>query len=132
MAALTMTDTSNGEEFHYWPQVLPGANFLFFVRNTNAELTWIYAASLKSPRKAVQLVRSADNALFAPESPGSTRGYLLWLRDATLMAQEFDAASLRLSGEPHAVAEPVAGFGLHGQMEASVSANGVLLYQGIQ
>ena len=66
--------------------------------------------------------------MFAPAHPGSSKGHLLWLRGETLVAQEFDASSLKLLGEPHRIAEPVAWEGVHGQMRAAASENGVLLY----
>jgi hypothetical protein len=56
------------------------------------------------------------------------KGYLLWLRGGTLVAQDFDAATLKLSGVPHPVADPVARVGAHGQMQAAVSATGIVMY----
>ena len=56
------------------------------------------------------------------------KGYLLWLRGGTLVAQDFDADTLKLSGVPHPVADPVARMGAHGQMQVAVSATGILLY----
>jgi hypothetical protein len=44
------------------------------------------------------------------------------------VAQDFDPATLKLSGVPHPVADPVARVGAHGQMQVSVSATGILLY----
>jgi hypothetical protein len=35
------------------------------------------------------------------------KGYLLWLRGQTLLAQELDVASAKLVGEPHPLADPV-------------------------
>jgi Tol biopolymer transport system component len=39
-----------------------------------------------------------------------------------------DTGTLKLEGEPHAIADPVASVGLLGQMNVSVSAGGLLLY----
>jgi eukaryotic-like serine/threonine-protein kinase len=133
---LTTPDAARGEAFHYWPQMLPGGGFLYFVRSSKPEYTGVYAASLAAPHKAVQLLNTAGNALYAPlnaalyehRNPNDQKGHLLWLRGATLLAQEFDAASLKLSGEPHPIADPVASLGVHGQIRAAVSATGVLLF----
>ena len=38
------------------------------------------------------------SAAFVPNGPGSNQGWLLFVREQTLMAQAFDAASLQLSG----------------------------------
>lgn len=83
-----------------WPQFLPdGKHFLFlsalvasFGRNDG-----IYVGSLDS--KEYHLVMNT-------EGPGlyAEPGYLLYLRDRAVMAQPFDAKTLRLSGEPVAVA----------------------------
>jgi eukaryotic-like serine/threonine-protein kinase len=128
---LTTLDASRGELFHYWPQVLPGGRVLYFVRSNKRENTGVYAASLAKPGEAVQLLATDTNALYAPagDAAGNTgKGYLLWLRDGTLVAQDFDAARLKLSGVPHPVADPVARIGGHGQMQAAVSATGIVLY----
>jgi Tol biopolymer transport system component len=124
----TTLDGGRGEQFHYWPQILPGGSFLYFVRSTKPEHTGVYAARLAEPHKATQLLHVVDNAIFAPQGINNTSGHLLWLRDETLVSQSFDAVSWKLSGDPHTIAEPVAGLGLHAQMRAAVSSTGVLLY----
>jgi eukaryotic-like serine/threonine-protein kinase len=123
--SLTTLDTSRGEIFHYWPQILPDGRFLYFVRSTKPENTGVYAASFAKPHEPVQLLASDTNASYAR---GNRKGYLLWLRGETLLAQEFDAATLKLSGVPRPVADPVMRMGVNGQMQASVSATGMLLY----
>jgi serine/threonine protein kinase len=125
---LTTPDAARGEDFHYWPQVLPEGRFLYFARSRKPEYTGVYAASFAAPNKPVQLLRSVTNALYAPGNPDKARGHLLWLQGSTLFAQSFDTAASKLSGEPHPVADPVASLGLHGQMVAAVSDTGILLY----
>jgi Tol biopolymer transport system component len=128
---LTTLDASRGEIFHYWPQILPDGRFLYFVRSNKRENTGVYAASLANPRKPTQLLTTDTNALYAPGADGADnnrKGYLLWLRGATLVAQAFDTATFKLSGVPHPVTDPVARMGVHGQMRAAVSATGILLY----
>ena len=129
---LTTLAQVRGEMFHYWPQTLPGGHFLYFARSTKSEYTGVYAASLTNPRVPVQLLRTDANAWYAPG--GGTvnphKGYLLWLRGATLLAQPFDADKLQLSGEGRAIASPVARYGVSGQMYLSASATGILLYGG--
>ena len=44
--AFTTPNAARGEAFHYWPQVLPGGNFLYFVRSAKPENSGVYAASL--------------------------------------------------------------------------------------
>jgi eukaryotic-like serine/threonine-protein kinase len=129
--SVTTLDASRGEVFHYWPQILPGGRFLYFVRSSKRENTGVYAASFAKPRDPVQLLATDTNALYAPAADGAhdnRKGYLLWLRGGTLVAQDFDAAALKLSGVPHPIADPVSRIGVHGQMQVSVSATGILLY----
>lgn len=129
--ALTTLDASRGEVFHYWPQILPGGRFLYFVRSNKRENTGVYAASLARPREPVQLLATETNALYAPAVGGAhdnRKGYLLWLRGGTLLAQDFDPATLKLSGVPHPLADPVARLGVNGLMQVSVSTTGILLY----
>ena len=128
---LTTLDASRGEVFHYWPQVLPGGRFLYFVRSNRHENTGVYAASLANPHRPTQLLATDTNALYAPAVDGdrnNQKGNLLWLRGGTLVAQDFDTTTLKLSGAPHPIADPVARVGVHGQMQVAVSATGILLY----
>jgi hypothetical protein len=64
------------------------------------------------------------NAVYALGSDG--KGYLMWLCGRTLVAQEFEADTLKLAGEPHPVADPVARSGASGHI--AVAAGGILLY----
>lgn len=127
----TVLNASRGELFHYWPQFLPGGKFLYFVRSNKREKTGVYAASFNKPSEAVQLLATETNALYAPAPDGGAntqKGYLLWLRGGTLVAQDFDAATLVLSGVPRPIADPVARIGAQGQMQVAVSDSGILLY----
>ena len=125
---LTTLNASRGEVFHYWPQILPGGRFLYFVRSHKRENTGVYAASLANPNKTAQLLATDANALYAPGAHDDRKGHLLWLRGATLVAQDFDVDKLKLSGVPHPVADPVARMAVHGQMQVAVSATGLLMY----
>jgi eukaryotic-like serine/threonine-protein kinase len=125
LTSLTTLDASRGEMFHYWPQILPDGRFLYFVRSTKPENTGVYAASLAKPHQPVHLLATDTNALYAR---GNRKGYLLWLRGDTLVAQEFETAALKLSGVPRPVADPVVRMGVNGQMQVSASATGMLLY----
>ncbi|HMD71982.1 MAG TPA: protein kinase, partial [Bryobacteraceae bacterium] len=125
---LTTVDASLGEMNHRWPQILPGGRFLYEVQSGKPEHTGIYAASFAKPGERVQLLTTDANAVYAPGA--GNQGYLLWLRGTTLFAQEFDPGTLKLGGEPHAVADPVTKIVLLGEAQVAASANGVLLYSG--
>src|SRR6266536_5742999 len=59
----------------------------------------------------------------------SNGGYLVYLRAGTLLAQPFDLARRRVTGDPKAIASHVSRFGYSGAADFSVSARGVLAYQ---
>ena len=123
---LTTLDASTGERAHRWPQVLPGGRFLYLVRGEkeNRDLCAPHSASRRS---RMRLLTTDTNALYAPGGDG--KGYLLWADGGNLVAQEFNPEALKLAGEPHPVADPVASDGDPGSDErAAVSTVGVLLY----
>jgi Tol biopolymer transport system component len=112
--------TQTGQRF---PSFLPdGRHFLFFSRlNDEVEKTGIYVASLDSLESHL-LLPSAANAVYAPP------GYLLYLRQQSLMAQPFDAGQLRFTGKAVVVAEEVDRLPNIGQGGFSASDDGVLVY----
>jgi len=123
---LTTLDAAREESSHVWPQVLPGGHFLYSVSSGKPESSGIFAASFAKPGERMRILTTETNALYAPGGDG--RDYLLWLRGGTLVAQEFDTDTLKLLGEPHEVADPVARMGVVGLMNVTVSAGGLLLY----
>jgi len=95
---VTVLDSSRGESSHDWPQFLPdGRHFLFFGKSAGAP--GVYVASLDSPGQR-RLLAANSSALYAS-------GYLLFLREQTLMAQPFDAGRFQFTGEDRPVAENV-------------------------
>ncbi len=123
---LTTLDASRGETYHYWPQALPGGNFVYWVQSQKHENVGVYGVSLSNPSQHIQLVNTDTNAIFSRGANGLD--YLLWLRGTTLMAQQFDPVALKLSGEPRPVADPVSSIGSQGYLNLTASANGMLLY----
>jgi serine/threonine protein kinase/Tol biopolymer transport system component len=105
---LTKADAAGGERGHGYPQFLPdGKRFLYFVQSGNSNTQGIYAGSLNRPQDRVQILRTSAKALYAPPVAGHP-GYLLWLREGTLLAQRFDAGNLRPEGDPAPLAEDIA------------------------
>lgn len=128
---LTTRDQSRGELSHYHPYFLTdGRHFLYLVISNQLEHTGIHVGSLDSP-KSKFLVKTAVNAAYAPP------GYLLYVQDRTLVAQNFDADRLELTGEPTSITgEPtpiVEGIDRLGGGSRfalfSVSRTGVLVYR---
>ena len=85
-AQVSTVDRTRGELLHGWPQFLPdGRHVLFTSRGTRTE---IRVLSLDT-RQTVTLVEDGSRASYAS-------GYLLFVRDTSLVAQPFDPSTLRL------------------------------------
>jgi Tol biopolymer transport system component len=120
---VTRSDVSRQELLHLWPYFLPdGRHFLYCAANKKRDAYKIYVASLDTG-ETTPLLQANSRVAYAPP------GYLLYVRDATLLAQAFDLRTLRLSGEPIAVAEDLSYFNPTGDADFSVSENGVLAFK---
>src|SRR5262245_33047964 len=108
-------------EWCYGPKFLPdGKHFLYHAHASETASSGTYFASLEG--KENRLLLKGDVHSFTYGS-----GYLLYVRDKTLMAQALDPERGQLKGEAHPVAERIAsdnGF-------FDVSENGVLIYQAV-
>jgi serine/threonine protein kinase len=107
---------------HRWPWFLPdGRHFLYLASNLGTSVQDIYVGSIDG--KESRLVLQADsNVIYS-------QGYLLFLRQRTLMAQPFDSKRLSVTGEPTRVAEDVDGWRPIRQAFFSASQNGQLVYE---
>jgi dipeptidyl aminopeptidase/acylaminoacyl peptidase len=115
---LTKIDAAKKETGHGYPQFLPGGDrFLYFVGSSDPNIQGVYASSLADPAKSQKILRTSAKAVFVP-APGAGKDSLLWLQDQTLMAQQFDADTLRLEGAPVSVQE---GIGLNPNLNVRAS-----------
>src|SRR4029453_15396759 len=122
----TTLDESRKEITHAWPYFLPdGRHFLYLARSPQRENTGIYVGTLDSSERKL-LVNTDSSAAYAPQ------GFLLFLRERTLMAQAFDASSLQLSGEPFPIADQVGQNPATGRAFFSVSQTGVLTFLSVR
>ena len=125
---VTTLDSSRQENSHRWPVFLPdGRHFIYFARSRQKENRAIYVGSVDS-KETRPLMSGNSNVLFAPSSAGASEGYLLFEREGFLMARRFDAAALRLEGDPLTVAERVRGSDPLTAGNFTVSQTGVLAY----
>ena len=126
-AALTRLDPARGETQHVHPAFLPdGRHFLYTVQSIKPEFAGIYLGSLDAPHARVRLLEDVSNAEFASDTAGADSGYILFVRGESLMAQRFDAASLRLLGEPATVEQKVIRSSIDQFAAFSASRNGIL------
>ncbi len=116
--AVTALDSASGETSHGYPHFLPdGRRFLYLVQPSNT----IRVGALDSAE--TKDITSADSkAMF------TAPGYLLFVRDRTLLAQPFNADNAEIAGDPFTVAQDV-GVNETANAPFAVSANGGLVYR---
>jgi eukaryotic-like serine/threonine-protein kinase len=107
----------------YWvygtPRFLPdGRHFLYSAAASDPAFSGTYFASLDGKENRL-LLRGGGRTTYAS-------GFLLYVREATLVAQSFDPERGQLKGDPHLIAEQVA----ETFDPFDTSENGVLVYQG--
>jgi Tol biopolymer transport system component len=124
--AITTLDRNAGDIIHRSPYFLPdGRHFLFVAvaaRPGGTTPRAVYVGSIDEEDGAPRMVmESGSSVKFAD-------GYLVFLRDNTLVAQPFDPDRLMLTGEPRIIADRVE---LSGVSSAtfSFSRTGALVYQ---
>ncbi len=122
--AVTTVNKQAGEEYHYYPQYLPGGKqYLHLVRYTDEAKNAIYVGSMDG-KPAVKLLETGYRAVYDANSKR-----LLYVQGAgVLMARKLELDPPRLSGEAVTVAEGVRVTILNRYAEVSVSGNGTLYY----
>ena len=120
---ITTPTLANGPENHMWPVFLDARRFLYLINpRSGLARRELRVATLGSPEGTA--VASLNSRVeYAPP------GYLLYLRDSTLVAQPFDARTARLHGEPRELASSVHHHYGPAHAAFSVSRNGVVAYQ---
>jgi serine/threonine protein kinase len=128
-------DSARIETGHFFPQFLPGGRtFLYLVMSPNENVQGIYAAKVGANGEATSRTRiiagAESKAVYAPPFDGSP-GYLLWMREDTLVAQRFDPGSLHIEGNPIPVADSLAAVAFYTRLRRAafwISDTGLLAY----
>jgi serine/threonine protein kinase len=106
-----------------YPTMLPdGRHFLYLGGNERTPEEAIYAGSLDS-KDTHKITAANSKAELTPS------GHLLFMRGTTLMAQPFDSASLRTTGDAFPVAADVGIFAVARNGYFAVSSCGFILYR---
>jgi hypothetical protein len=122
---LTKVDTARSEAGHRWPMFLPdGKHFLYLAANFSGRpgINAIFVGALDSAEKHF-VVSASANAFY------SEPGYLLYMREKTLVAQPFDLRQFALTGEPHTLSDEVLYFPQVYRAAFSVSGSETLVAQ---
>ncbi|MEO8190586.1 MAG: protein kinase [Acidobacteriota bacterium] len=105
-----------------WPEFLPdGRHFLYLTTGAKPDDT-MYRVGLLDSTESLPLAPAQTLVTYAPP------GYLLFVRDKTLVAQPFDLKRRKTKGEPLPLAEHIATDSV-GLARFSVSRNGTLVYR---
>ncbi|MGI9101864.1 MAG: protein kinase domain-containing protein [Terriglobales bacterium] len=122
---ITDVDVGKGELSHRWPEFLPdGKHYLFWIQGSSGiEDSGLYLGSLDSKSRQL-LVNSDSSGTFAAP------GYLLFVRDGTLMAQKLNLRKLALEGDAAPIADHVAVNTSTFYSVFTASQTGKLLYLG--
>jgi Tol biopolymer transport system component len=116
------SDRSRNELAVVFPSFLPdGRRYLFMARRPDGSGTVMIAEVGKKPASVV-LEGTTSAQYVAP-------GYLVFVKDGTLLGQRFDLSAMRLVGEAFPIAEPVRYFLSTGLATFTTSLSGVLVYQ---
>ena len=119
---VTTLDSTRHETAHRFPCFLPDQrHFLYVALPGGARGFQVLAGSLDG-RAARPLLVTDSAPVYADP------GYLVYLRDRNLVAQRFDAGSLRVQGDPLSLPDTPASSNTTGARPATVSANGTLAY----
>jgi len=129
---ITAADPARQETAHYRPCFLPdGRHFVYIRASTNREKSAIYLGDVNAKpeqQSSKPLVLSSWGPWYAP-SVDPNSGFLLFVREGTLMAQPFDSQRLELTGEATAIAEQVEHNDSSGYGSYSASNNDVLVFR---
>jgi Tol biopolymer transport system component len=104
-----------------WPEFLPDGRHYLYVATRGAEGPMLFARALDSGEET-PLFETASRVQYAPP------GYLLYVREDTLVAQPFDADARKVTGEAVPVAEGL-GMDAVGLAHFSASRDGTLVYR---
>jgi Tol biopolymer transport system component/predicted Ser/Thr protein kinase len=114
-------DTEAGETSLGWPEFLPdGRRFVYQLGSGGGERS-LMLGELGSDEKTF-LVEADSRAQFVEP------GYLLYVREETLVAQPFNARTGKITGEPRPLADQV-GASTVGLADFSASRDGILAYR---
>ena len=133
-APAPITELKPGEIMHRWPQVLPGSREVLFTSYTGGgpEDASIDIVSLKTHERRT-LVRGGVMGHYVADpdgAGGAGGGYLIYLRQQTMLAVRFNIKTLAVTGLAQPILDDVSSITLSTPGDFAVSDNGTLVYLG--
>jgi eukaryotic-like serine/threonine-protein kinase len=101
--------------------------FLYFVQSDKAEVAGVFAGSLGG-MAPVRLMENVGRVQFVALPASKALGHLLYRRDATLMAQPFDANTMKTTGDAFPMADQIPDAGNIGYGAFAAARNGTLVF----
>jgi eukaryotic-like serine/threonine-protein kinase len=109
---VTALDLSRNGGPHYYPSFLPDGRHFLYSHPTGPQGGQPFVGSIDDKpqeQSSRQLLSTAMPPVYAP-AVDATTGYLVFMRENTLLAQAFDPRRLEVIGDPVPVVERVGGF----------------------
>jgi eukaryotic-like serine/threonine-protein kinase len=132
-APVTVPDHTRGEQGHVNPSLLPdGRHFVYTRFAPGSDAAGVYLGSLDArpdQQGSTRLLPDYYHSAYVPARTGSSSGFLLFVRETTLMARPFDAARRQFDGEAVPVAAQLGKVIQNIVPDFSVSSTGVLVYR---
>jgi serine/threonine protein kinase/Tol biopolymer transport system component len=113
-----------------WPSFLPDSRHFLFVGRSALARVYVSVGDIDTG-KSVPLLSESSRAEYVPGG-SSGKGLLLFVREGNLLAQPFDGARLRATGEPRLVVAEVWQHAFTGSGAFSASKNGLLAYRSAE
>jgi eukaryotic-like serine/threonine-protein kinase len=124
---LSQPDESRGESSHATPWFLPdGRHYLYTAWSPTPEARAVYVASIDDTdamASRVRLMPAESKAVYVEP------GYLLYLKNRTLMARPFDADRLQFTGDARPVADNVQYNPVSGAAAFAASSGGTIVFR---
>jgi Tol biopolymer transport system component len=120
--ALTHPDSTRNETGHRFPQFLPDGRHVMFASLPGRHGTFDICVTALDSKSVKVVMTSASMPVCAPP------GWLLFSRNGQLVAQRFDAGSLRLQGDSAPLGEAGGHSTFDSEPAVSVSTTGTLVY----
>ena len=119
---------SNDRDSLRFPSFIPDSDrFLYTLEAATRDREGIYVGSLRGD-SPVCIASELSTTRFVRSAGSKSKGFILFRRATTLMAQPFDAAKLKTTGEAFRLADQVPDSGNVANVAFTVSADGTLMY----